>query len=208
MAIRGNNIVPNNHFRKYWQKYVRTWFNQPGRAKSRRLARQKKVAKIAPRPLGLLRSAVQCTTVRYNFKTRLGRGFTLAELKAAKIPKAKARSIGIAVDHRRKNKCEESLARNVARLAEYQQKLLVLPFKGKAKKGDASKKDVEEATLTTVKTVLPLKKASLRVKSRAITAEDKKVCAYLTLRKARIDKKMFGKRAKRAAEKEALKKDK
>eukprot|EP00408_Alexandrium_pacificum_P063248 CAMPEP_0171177832 /NCGR_PEP_ID=MMETSP0790-20130122/12441_1 /TAXON_ID=2925 /ORGANISM="Alexandrium catenella, Strain OF101" /LENGTH=39 /DNA_ID= /DNA_START= /DNA_END= /DNA_ORIENTATION= len=38
-------------------------------------------------------------------KLRLGKGFTLAELKEAKIPKKLAPTIGIAVDHRRKNRC-------------------------------------------------------------------------------------------------------
>ena len=83
MAVRGNNMIPNNHFRKWWQKYVRTWFNQAGRKKTRRNKRQEKAAKIAPRPLGMLRPAVHPPTVRYNFKLRAGRGFTLEELKKA-----------------------------------------------------------------------------------------------------------------------------
>ena len=37
---------------------------------------------------------------RYNFKTRLGRGFTLEELKSAGISKKMAPTIGIAVDRR------------------------------------------------------------------------------------------------------------
>lgn len=201
MAIRGNNIVPNNHFRKYWQKYVRTWFNQPGRAKSRRVLRQKKAAKISPRPLGLLRPAVHPPTVRYNFKLRLGRGFTTDELKKAGISRSQAKSIGIAVDHRRGNKCEESLATNVARLEEYKSKLMVLPLKGKAKKGDTPKSALKDATLTTSKVILPLTKPSIRVRARAITAEDKKESAYRVLRKARVDKKMYGRRLKRAADK-------
>lgn len=208
MAIRGNNIVPNNHFRKYWQKYVRTWLNQAGRAKSRRVLRQKKQAKVAPRPLGLLRPAVHPPTVRYNFKLRLGRGFTLQELKKAGVSRHEAKNIGIAVDHRRVNKCEESLAENVARLQEYQKKLMVLPKNSKAKKGDTAKSALKDAVLTTSKVVMPLKKASLRVKARAITAEDKKASAYRSLRKARTDKKMYGKRLKRAAAKEAAKKEK
>lgn len=208
MAIRGNNIVPNNHFRKYWQKYVRTWFNQPGRAKSRRDARQAKAAKIAPRPLGLLRPAVHPPTVRYNFKLRAGRGFTFDELKKAGISRSKARTIGIAVDHRRHNKCEESLALNVSRLSEYMKKLMVLPLKQKVKKGDTPKKALEGASLTTQKVILPIKKPSLKVEARAISADDKAKSAYRTLRKARVDKKMFGKRAKRAQDKAEKEKQK
>jgi large subunit ribosomal protein L13e len=90
---------------------VRTWFNQAGRKKSRRIAREKKAKAIFPRPTaGALRPVVRPPTQRYNFKTRLGRGFTLEELKAAGIPKKLAPTIGIAVDHRRRNRSEESLA--------------------------------------------------------------------------------------------------
>ena len=74
-------------------------------------AREKKAKAIFPRPTaGALRPVVRPPTQRYNFKTRLGRGFTLEELKAAGIPKKLAPTIGIAVDHRRRNRSEESLA--------------------------------------------------------------------------------------------------
>lgn len=33
---RHNNVVPNGHFKKKWQKMVKTWFNQPGRKLRRR----------------------------------------------------------------------------------------------------------------------------------------------------------------------------
>ena len=49
-------------------------------------------------------------------------------------------------------------------------------------------------------------KPVLRVKARAITAEEKATSAYRVLRKARVDKKMYGRRLKRAADKEAAKK--
>ena len=29
MAPKGNNVIPNAHFRKHWQTRVKTWFNQP-----------------------------------------------------------------------------------------------------------------------------------------------------------------------------------
>ena len=44
--------------------------------------------------------------------------------------------MGIAVDHRRRNTNEESLAVNVARLAEYKAKLIVFPRKTRGKKGE------------------------------------------------------------------------
>ena len=54
----------------------------------------------------------------------------VAELKKAGIPKKLAPTIGIAIDHRRKNHCQESLDLNVARLAEYQGKLQERFFMG------------------------------------------------------------------------------
>lgn len=86
MAPKHNNIVQNNHFHKKWQNYVRTWFNQPGRKKRRRLNRKKKALEIAPRPVaGPLRPIVHCPTFKYNSKVRAGRGFTLEELKVSQM---------------------------------------------------------------------------------------------------------------------------
>lgn len=31
-----NNVIPNQHFKKKWQFYVKTWFNQPARKVRRR----------------------------------------------------------------------------------------------------------------------------------------------------------------------------
>ena len=55
------------------------------------------------------RSVVHCPSQRYNSKVRLGRGFTLQELKAAGVGKREAKTIGIAVDFRRTNKSVEGL---------------------------------------------------------------------------------------------------
>ena len=88
MVLKHNNQLPNQHFRKDWQRRVKTWFDQPGRKKSRRVARIQKAARIAPRPVdGLLRPAVRCPTQRYNMKLRAGRGFTLDELKVCCMSK-------------------------------------------------------------------------------------------------------------------------
>ncbi|XP_004309083.1 PREDICTED: 60S ribosomal protein L13-2-like [Fragaria vesca subsp. vesca] len=29
--VKHNNVIPGEHFRKHWQNYVKTWFNQPAR---------------------------------------------------------------------------------------------------------------------------------------------------------------------------------
>ena len=59
-------------------------------------------------------------------------------LQAAGISRKVAPTIGIAVDHRRKNRSTESLQANVQRLKEYKSKLIVFPKKaGKPKQGDS-----------------------------------------------------------------------
>ncbi|CAJ0765862.1 6794_t:CDS:2, partial [Entrophospora sp. SA101] len=117
--MKHNNQLPNVHFHKDWQLRVKTWFDQPGRKKRRRLNRIRKATNIAPRPIQLLRPAVRCPTVRYNTKLRAGRGFTLDELKEAGIRRKEALTLGVPVDHRRKNRSVESLALNVQRLKTY-----------------------------------------------------------------------------------------
>lgn len=81
MAPKRNGVIPNAHFKKHWEKYVKTWFDQPGKKKRRRVKRLEKAAKVAPRPVKRLRPAVRCPTFKYNSKIRAGRGFTLDELK-------------------------------------------------------------------------------------------------------------------------------
>merc|ERR1712216_194793 len=115
-----NQIHSVRKFRKYWQRYVKTWFNQPARKKSRRDARHKKAAAIAPRPVaGCVRPLVHPPTVKYNSKTRIGRGFSVAEIKGAKLSKLEAKSLGISVDYRRRNKSVEGKQLNEQRLREY-----------------------------------------------------------------------------------------
>ena len=75
-------MIPNAHFHKNWNLHVKCYFNQAGQKKSRRTARDNKLAAIAPRPAaGSIKPIVRCPTFKYNTKQRLGRGFTLSELK-------------------------------------------------------------------------------------------------------------------------------
>ena len=99
--MKHNNAIQNIHQRKHWQKYVRTWFNQPARKRRRLVSRKEKAARLFPRPAESLRPVVRGQTIRYNAKVKVGRGFTLQEIKEAGLGAAFARSIGIAVDHRR-----------------------------------------------------------------------------------------------------------
>ena len=115
---------------------MRTWFDQPARKQRRRQARAKRAASLAPQPTTLLRPAIRCPGLRYNIKIREGRGFTFEELKKAGFHVNKARKLGIAVDHRRRNLSEESLELNVQRLKEYKEKRIVFPRKTRGKKGE------------------------------------------------------------------------
>merc|ERR1712151_1332492 len=134
-------------------------------------------------------------------KIRLGRGFTLDELREAKIPPKMAQTIGIAVDHRRRNKCQESLQANVDRLKLYKSKLLIFPRGHKAKKGDTPRSELQNVAQNTLKEIIPVPKLALRVKARAITSEEKEQSAYKMLKKARTDKKYDGIKRKKAEEK-------
>ncbi len=139
MGFGKNNVLPGNHFRKDWQRRVKTWFNQPGRKLRRRNARKAKAATLGVRPLTLLRPAVRGQTIRYNAKIREGRGFSLGELKEAGVSRRTALGLGIVVDHRRRNLSVEGKSINVERLKSYKERLVVFPRKaGKPKKGDSS----------------------------------------------------------------------
>jgi large subunit ribosomal protein L13e len=166
--------------------------------KARRQKRAAKAAAVAPRPTGgLLRPAVHCPTIKYSSKIRLGRGFTLEELKGAGIPAKFAKTIGICVDARRSNKSVESLTRNIARLKEYQAKLVIFPKKKLAApaKGEASVAEQAAATQF-VGTVLPLTKPKPTFEVVKVTDELKKGMQYSTLRVARTDAKLVGIRQK------------
>ena len=118
--VRHNNMIHNVHLKFDWQDKVKTWFNQPGRKHRRRVLRKKKAALIAPNPTHKLRPIVRGQTNKYNLKIKLGRGFTVKELKEAGIRGLSyARSLGIAVDLRRKDTSKETLDLNAGRIKEY-----------------------------------------------------------------------------------------
>merc|ERR1711941_83383 len=195
--------IPNAHFHKDWQTYVKCWFNQPARKERRRKARAVKAAKVAPRPVKTLRPVVRCPTYKYNIKDRAGRGFTLEELKAAGVSKNMAKTIGISVDHRRKNKSLESLQRNVQRLKEYQSKLILFPVNSKKpRKGEATEEDIKKASQL-VGAVIPIKPVVKRQRAMELTDDLKKFKAFNSVRQARAVARLWGIRAKKAKEAEA-----
>jgi len=202
MAPKHNNIVQNAHFKKDWQNRVKTWFDQPARKIRRKNTRKALAAKVAPRPTAKLRPIVRCPTIKYNKKQRLGRGFTLEEIKAAGLNKNFARTIGIAIDYRRRNKSVESLQKNVQRLKEYRSKLILFPKKlSKPHKGDASKEEMDVATQLVSKAIIPVAEVAETEAPRAITEDEAAFSAYQTLRKARAHKRLHKFRVTKAKKK-------
>merc|ERR1712048_793264 len=159
---------------------------------------------IAPRPVaGSLRPVVRCPTYKYNTKVRMGRGFTLEELKTAGIPKKYAATIGICVDHRRKNKGTESLQTNVQRLKEYKSKLIVFPKKPSAPKaGDSEASELAVGSQLRGQ-IMPIVASKPSNKARLITDEEKKVNVFKSMRIERANRRLAGIRARRKKEAEA-----
>jgi len=196
--VKHNNRLVNNHFRKRWQERVKTWFNQPARKLRRRKNRALKAKRNYPRPAsGLLRPIVRCPTQRYNTKVRPGRGFTLLELKNAGVNPLEAINIGISVDYRRNNHCNETLLSNVQRLKLYKSKLILYPRKaGKPKPGEASADDI--AKVVQQKRSLPYEIIVETEPPRAITDAERASSAVITIRKARKEARRVGAPIRRA----------
>lgn len=169
---------------------------------------------------------MRCPTQKYNRRVRAGRGFSLQELKvrlfplcigqlfltqrliflqAANIPRKLAPTIGISVDPRRTNTSQESLDANVARLKEYHTRLILFPRRnGRARKGDASKEDVEAAkkgeTLSSVSAKFPIVN-EFKVEEAKVADVQGEEDAYKRLREARSEARLVGVREKRAKQK-------
>ncbi|XP_029656724.1 60S ribosomal protein L13 [Octopus sinensis] len=211
MARLGNQTVPNGHFHKDWQRYVRTWFDQPMRKKRRARKRMIKARKVAPRPAaGPLRPIVTCPSIKYNMRVRAGRGFTIEELKKAGISKREAPTIGIAVDYRRRSMSAEELQANAQRLKEYKSRLILFPRKmSKPGKKDSSAEEIKLATQLKG-TLMPIVNRVKKDKPQVLTKDMRRFKAHHTIKIARKDKRLFGRRQKRAerlaAEEESKKK--
>merc|ERR1712201_11100 len=137
----------------------------------RRQNRIQKAARIAPRPLGKLRPVVSCPTYKYNLKQRAGRGFTLEEPKAAGLSKKYAQTIGISVDHRRRNKSVESLQLNAQRLKEYKSKLILFPLNSKKpRKGDSTPEELSKA-VQLAGPLMPIQKEAKKLEVLELTDE-------------------------------------
>ena len=211
--VRHNNMLPNVHLGKDWQEKVKTWFNQPGRKHRRQVKRAAKAAKIAPNPTHTLKPIVRGQTNKYNNKIRLGRGFTKEELKKAGILSLNyARSIGIAIDLRRKDTSNEAQTANVNRLKEYLAKMILYPRKKADKKAvvkeatEEQLKAPEAKEQNTCKCVIPLPKEEVGYTFAPITKEMKSVNVYKTQRTEIKTAQGFYKRMEARKQKLAAKK--
>ena len=211
--VRHNNMLPNVHLGKDWQEKVKTWFNQPGRKHRRQLKRAAKATKVAPNPTHTLKPIVRGQTNKYNNKIRLGRGFTKEELKKAGILSLNyARSIGIAIDLRRKDTSNEAQTANVNRIKEYLAKMILYPRKKADKKAlvkeatEEQLKAPEAKEQNTCKCVIPLPKEEVGYTFAPITKEMKSANVYKTQRTEIKTAQGFYKRMEARKQKLAAKK--
>eukprot|EP00993_Chasmostoma_nieuportense_P003516 NODE_4226_length_821_cov_152.206052_g4068_i0.p1 GENE.NODE_4226_length_821_cov_152.206052_g4068_i0~~NODE_4226_length_821_cov_152.206052_g4068_i0.p1 ORF type:complete len:248 (-),score=65.05 NODE_4226_length_821_cov_152.206052_g4068_i0:78-764(-) len=202
MVKKGNAPVPNNHFHKHWHPsaahkgHVKVYFGQAIKKIKRRQKRKAKALKLFPRPVKPLFPIVRCPTAKHNMRTRLGKGFTIMEIKAAGLPnKHYARSIGIAVDPKRTNKSEEGLEINVDRLKTYLSKLVFFPRK--MHKPDPKKKEVtfeqwkalKQAKPNQIEDAKKVGSAMLHEPPRLVTSAEKKLCVARFLKRAQYHHK-------------------
>jgi len=142
--VKHNNVRPNNHMgRKDYQRYIKTHFDQPTKKRHRAKMRKLSAARKAPRPLRKLQPIVRCPTIKYNMRQRLGRGFSREELKKAGLRPKYARTIGIKVDLRRRNKSLDALNLNVRRLKQYISALVLFPLKPQGKDSKNKEKMIQ-----------------------------------------------------------------
>jgi large subunit ribosomal protein L13e len=208
-----SSMLPNVHLNKDWQEKVKTFFNQPGKKLRRRKIRAAKAKLSGPNPTHLLRPVVRGQTRRYNNKSKLGRGFTLAELKAAGVRGINyARSIGIAIDVRRKDTCAETQKANVERIKQYTAKMILYPRRKADKKPQVLEatpdqlKASEAVQQNTSKFVVPLAKPESAFSFSAITKEMKDDIVYKRLRKEWKEQTGFYRKQEERKKKAAAKK--
>ena len=202
-----NNPLQRPHLRKHWKGLVKTDFKQAARKLRRRQHRIQKAKESFPRPIHALRPVVHKSTFRYSGQPRQGRGFSIEELRVAGLHPRFARTIGIAVDARRKNRSTESIERNANRLKAYVEKLHLLPRN--EKKPSAGRKGVladatakAEPVQNTSRDIIPLPQNKYKKEAIAVTKEMNEFRAHGRLRLELTNQKWAGKRAlKKQAEK-------
>ena len=125
---------------------------------------------------------------------------TVYSTQAAGLSKKFARTIGIAVDHRRRfaaclslvtmtkivtlrNKSVESLQLNTQRLKEFKSKMILFPINAKKpRKGDATAEEMSKAVQLAGTKVMAPKAVTKRPRAMAITADMQAFKAFQTIR--------------------------
>lgn len=211
---QGNQPIPRNQMRKHWypgpaaKGHIHMHFDQPLKAKKRREHRRIKAIRMFPKPVRQLRPIVSCPTQRHNMKLRQGRGFSRMELKTAKLHPRYAVSIGIAIDKKRKNRCQESLDRNVGRLKKYLSKLVLFPTNHVNPAGHGERysrlKDRKLVISQNRRQKGPLRFRPEQAleKPRKLTEQEKHRHIFYFLRKVQRDQKLIGIRRKRQKKRE------
>ena len=130
-------------------------------------------------------------------------------LQEAGIPRKLAPTIGIAVDPRRQNLSEESLAANVERLKAYKARLVIFPRNPKSpKEGEVSAEEMKKHRESGHEGKVKAVHHHFQISNKTTIEEGKiadypgEEAAYRKLRVARSDARLIGKREKRAKQKE------
>lgn len=97
--VKHRNTTDSGHFRKSWQKKVKTSFDAPFKKIKRRIQRKNNQKKS---PITYLRPIVRCPTKIHNIKVKFGRGFSYNDLRRSFIGTPKLSSSGIVLDKRRR----------------------------------------------------------------------------------------------------------
>jgi len=211
--VKGNDAIPKVHQRKHFHPSssqkgnIKVFLAQPKRAQTRRRLRIQKAKRVFPRPLKSLRPTVACPTVRYNFRKRLGHGFTIDEIKAAGISPRYAATIGVRVDPRRKNISEESLNSNSQRLKTYLSKLVLFPINKKklapGEANEAEQKLGQQDRSRFGRTVPhPASLKAAKIPARKVSKAETEKSAYKFLKKNISAVRFLGARMVRAKAKE------
>ena len=208
-----SKMLPNVHLNKDWQEKVKTFFNQPAKKLQRRKVRALKAKRLGVTPVNKLRPVVRGQTRRYNNKQKLGRGFTLDELKRAGVHGVNyARSLGIIVDRRRKDTNAEAQKVNVDRVKEYLNKMILYPRRKaatKPQKAEATPDQVKYAETqpqNTTKSVIPLPKQESAFSYSSVTQKMKDEIVYKTQRKEWKEESGFNRKLEAKKKKAANKK--
>merc|ERR1711935_1057790 len=119
------------------------------------------------------------------------------------IDRKTAQTVGIAVDHRRRNRSQESLDLNTQRLVEYKSKLVVFPRRaGQPKKGDSTDAAAMKAAVQNkARHIVALPTTSNAVETGVISKDMASFKAFFTLRTERANTKYYGARKKRVEDK-------